>query len=69
MLEKLTWKFMAPPIDPATWPCMVCRDALATHRRAIRIKTIDITLIVCLACGQWGDLELWLHFNPKKGGG
>lgn len=64
-LELITWKTMRPPIDPKTWPCMVCRNALAIHRRIIRLDPTTITLMVCLNCGQASDNTLQVILEGK----
>jgi len=58
-LELITWKTIPTPTDPAKWPCMVCREALATHRRRLHRGHTDINLIVCLPCGRLPDETLW----------
>ena len=57
-LEILTWRTVPAPTDPAKWPCMVCREALATHRRRLHRGHTDFNLIVCLDCGRLPDETL-----------
>jgi len=64
-LEKITWRTMPAPTDPAKWPCMVCRTELATHRRTIRLNPATITLIVCFECGQASDNTLRIIMEGK----
>ena len=64
-LEKLKWSTMPAPTDPKVWPCLVCRTALATHRRRLRQGSCTLNLIVCSACGQLPEAILWEHLEPK----
>ena len=64
-MELITWRTMPPPTDPKVWPCMVCRGALATHRRVIRLDPAIMTLIVCLVCGQASDNTLRIIMEGK----
>ena len=65
-LEMITWKTMPAPTDPEIWPCMVCRDALATHRRTLRRDGATVNMIVCLACGLQAEHILWEVIQPTK---
>jgi len=64
-LELITFKTMPAPTDPKVWPCMICRTALATHRRTIQLDPAIITLIVCLKCGQASDNTLRIIMEGK----
>ena len=64
-LEKITWRTMPAPTDPAKWPCMVCRTALATHRRRLHRGHTDINLLVCLDCGRLSDETLWESLHDR----
>jgi len=64
-IEKITWKTMPAPTDAKIWPCMVCRQELATHRRILRRKEVIVSLIVCLECGRLPDARLWHELEPK----
>ena len=64
-LEILKWSTMPAPTDPKVWPCMICRNALATHRRVIRLDPTIITLIVCIECGQASDNTLRIIMEGK----
>ena len=64
-IEPITWKTMPAPTDPKVWPCMICRNALATHRRVIRLHPAIITLIVCFECGQASDNTLRIIMEGK----
>ena len=65
-LEPITWKTMPAPTDPKKWPCMACRNALATHRRTLRRDGATVKLIVCLDCGRQPDAMLWHTIKPTK---
>lgn len=58
-LKPLKWYTMPAPTDPKQFPCMICRKALATHRRIIRRGQTTLNLVVCLECGRLSDVELW----------
>ena len=64
-LKPLQWCTMPAPTDPKVWPCMVCRDALATHRRVIQLGPATITLMVCFECGQASDNTLQIVLEGK----
>ena len=65
MIEPITWKTMAAPTDPKVWPCLVCRNALATHRRTLRRNGATVNLIVCLECGRRSEDWLWDAITTK----
>ena len=65
-LELIVWRTVPAPSDPKQWPCMVCREELATHRRKMHRGHTDINLIVCLGCGKLSDSVLWESLHDRK---
>ena len=53
-IEPITWKTWTPT-EPKDFPCMVCRNAIATHKITNfviypNIFPVSLTLVTCEEC-------------------
>ena len=55
--EQITWKTMLPD-TPEAFPCMICHEAIATHRLKCAIKTMRINIVCCQGCASMSPKEL-----------
>jgi len=53
-IDKITWRVM-PPTEVKHFPCMVCGEAIATHKITyVTNNELTVNLCICQMCLDYG---------------